>query len=70
MARTYKVRLFYFGGLDFQYSFHNVHIIDGRIGSIILSTKSKNFQGFLDTLNISTLRTKGWYYTFCNKEGS
>ncbi|XP_019235016.1 PREDICTED: uncharacterized protein LOC109215406 [Nicotiana attenuata] len=48
--------------------FNNVLHTDDRIGAPITQAETQGFQDMINTLQLSQVKSSGWYYTWCNKQ--
>ncbi|KAH0672927.1 hypothetical protein KY290_025206 [Solanum tuberosum] len=50
--------------------FNSVLSSGDKIGSPIAQAETLGFQGLTDTMQLTPLRSKGWYFTWCNKQST
>ncbi|XP_075092243.1 uncharacterized protein LOC142172510 [Nicotiana tabacum] len=48
--------------------FNNVLHTDDRIGAPVTQSEIKGFQDAIITLQLTQLKSLGWFYTWCNKQ--
>ncbi|XP_075096574.1 uncharacterized protein LOC142174641 [Nicotiana tabacum] len=48
--------------------FNNVLHTDDRIGALVTQSEIKGFQDAIITLQLTQLKSLGWFYTWCNKQ--
>ncbi|XP_075074605.1 uncharacterized protein LOC142162181 [Nicotiana tabacum] len=48
--------------------FNNVLYTDDRIGTPVTQGETQGLQDLLNTLQLTQLKSLGWYYTWCNKQ--